>query len=75
MWEEIGCFDERYNLYGQESAAQDAAYALQYKSVMVRSAYVFHHGEMSVKKSGMDVEKERAKAKKLYWSERDKDSN
>ena len=71
-WENVDGFDLRYNLYGSESDLVDRAHKLGYKSVWVKSAYVFHHGELSIKKSGMDVEKERKKAKDLYWSDRRK---
>ena len=71
-WEDVGGFDLRYSLYGSESDLVDRAHKLGYKSSWVKSSYVFHHGELSIKKSGVNVEEERTKAKKLYWSERRK---
>jgi GT2 family glycosyltransferase len=71
-WREAGGFDCRYRLYGSESDLADRAHKLDYKSCWVKSSYVFHHGECSVKASGMDVKAERERAKKLYWSERGK---
>lgn len=72
VWEELKGFDSRYKLYGQESDFCDRGHRLGYKSVWVKSAFVFHHGEVSVKESGLNTTKERDKAKKLYWSERKK---
>lgn len=71
-WREVGGFDLRYKLYASESDLADRAHKVGFKSCWVKSAYVFHHGEMSVKASGMDVKAERERAKKLYWSERGK---
>ena len=71
-WREVGGFDTRFGLYGSESDLADRAHRMGYRSIWVKSSYVFHHGEMSVKASGMNVKAERERAKKLYWSERGK---
>lgn len=72
LWEQLGKFDERFDFYGQESKLQVLAQDAGFKCVWKRDAFVWHVGEMSVKKSGMDVKAERERAKKLYWSERKK---
>lgn len=70
LWEELGGFDTRYGFYGQESDFIDRAYKLGYKSFWRKDAFVFHHGEASVKASKMDVGSERKAAKKIYWGDR-----
>lgn len=70
-WGRLGGFDERYTLYGQESDFIDRAKTkFSLHSYWCQSAFVYHHGEASVKTLGKSVEKEREKAKKLYWSTR-----
>jgi len=70
LWEELGGFDERFELYGQESDFIDRANKLGYKSAWRQDAFVWHHGESSIKKAGIDVEKERQKARDMYWKTR-----
>lgn len=70
LWEHLGKFDERFSFYGQESKLQALAQDEGFKLVWRHDAFVWHMGEMSVKKSGIDVKAERERAKKLYWSER-----
>lgn len=63
-------FDSRYALYGQESDFIDRGFALGFDAYWRQDAFVYHHGEASIKAHGVNVSKEREKAKKLYWSER-----
>lgn len=72
IWEQLGGFNEKYKLYGQESDFIDRAQQAGYKAVWRKDAFVFHHGEVSVKKHGYDVETERNRAKKIYWGDRRK---
>lgn len=71
-WEKLGGFDERYALYGQESDFIDRAKKLGLHCYWRKDAFVHHVGEASIKSSGVNVEEERNKAKKLYWSTRKK---
>jgi len=70
IWDLLNGFDERYTLYGQESDLIDRATTHGFYSYWRQDAFVFHHGEASVKASKIDIEKERECAKKLYWSTR-----
>lgn len=70
LWEELDGFDPRYKHYGQESDFIDRAHRLGYRSFWRLDSFVFHHGEMSVKASEMDVDKARQEAKKIYWGDR-----
>jgi len=70
-WIRLDGFDKRYDLYGQESDFADRAMKrLDYFCGWRKDAFVFHHGEASVKAAKIDVEAERKKAKDIYWSER-----
>jgi len=71
-WVKLNGFDEKYELYGQESDFIDRAKSLGLHSAWVKGAFVFHHGELSVKTHGIDVAKERTKAKAVYWAARGK---
>lgn len=72
-WRKLKGFDERYSFYGAESDFIDRAKTqLGLVSVWRKDAFVYHYGEMSIKKSGMDVNKAREQAKKIYWSTRKK---
>jgi len=66
----LGGFDERYALYGQESDFIDRGFRLGLDAYWRQDAFVYHHGEASIKAHDIDVASEREKAKKLYWSER-----
>lgn len=70
LWKELGGFNEKYALYGQESDFCARAHMRGYKSLWVKGAFVFHRGESSVKAAKIDVVNEREKAKKLYWGDR-----
>jgi len=72
LWEELGGFDPRYKFYGQESDFIDRAHRKGYKSFWRQDAFVYHHGEASVKASKMDVTGARNEAKKIYWGDRGK---
>lgn len=72
LWEELGGFDPRYKFYGQESDFIDRAHQRGYKSFWRQDAFVYHHGEASVKASDLDVEAARARARKIYWGDRGK---
>ncbi len=64
-------FNEEYSLYGQESDLIDRAMRkLSLYCAWRKDAFVFHHGEASVKASNVDVEVERKRAKELYWRSR-----
>jgi hypothetical protein len=72
-WIKLGGFDTRYGLYGQESDFIDRAQReLGLHCLWRKDAFVFHRGETSVKASNVNVDKERTKAKELYWQERRK---
>jgi len=71
LWHALNKFDERYTFYGQESDFIDRSRtALGLNCYWSQGSFVWHEGEASVRVSGMDVEKERMKAKQLYHSER-----
>ena len=70
LWEELNGFDERYTFYGQESDFIDRAQQLGYKAIWRKDAFVWHDGEVSVRKSEMDVDAERQRAKDIYWGDR-----
>ena len=70
IWDELGGFDSRYKLYGQESDFVDRAQKLGYRAIWRKDAFVCHEGEASVKAHGYDATAEREIAKKIYWSER-----
>jgi hypothetical protein len=64
-------FDQKYGLYGQESDFIDRGMKeLNLFCGWRKDAFVFHHGEASVKAHGTNVEAERQKAKDIYWSTR-----
>jgi GT2 family glycosyltransferase len=70
-WIYLNGFDERYGLYGQESdfidrAKQDLALECAWR----KDAFVYHHGEASIKAHAVDVAAERKKAKDIYWRDR-----
>jgi GT2 family glycosyltransferase len=70
-WIALNGFDERYTLYGQESDfIYRAVKQLGLYCAWRKDAFVFHHGEASVKAAKIDVEAERKKAKDIYWKER-----
>jgi len=73
IWNRLGGFDEKYQLYGQESDFLDRAKKrLNMDGYWQRNSFVFHYGETSVKASGIDVNEARNRAKKLYWRDRGK---
>ena len=72
LWRDLGGFDPKYKHYGQESDFIDRAKHLGYDSFWRKDSFVWHVGEASVKKSGMDVTAARNEAKKLYWETRTK---
>lgn len=72
IWEELTGFDERFPLYGSESMFIHKASKLGYKSVWRKDVYIYHLSEASVKAYKIDVEKERDKAKRLFWKEYEK---
>jgi len=69
-YNQLNGFDPRYALYGQESDFIDRGFRLGLDAYWRQDAFVFHHGEASIKAHGLDVSTEREKAKKLYWGER-----
>lgn len=70
-WVQLGGFNEKFTLYGQESDFIDRAKTkLSLHCYWQQDAFVFHHGEASIKAHGKDIENERAKGRKLYWSTR-----
>jgi GT2 family glycosyltransferase len=72
-WEHLNGFDERYTLYGQESDLIDRARTeLGLHCYWRKDTFIWHQGEASVKKAGIDVDTEREHAKKIYWSTRKK---
>jgi len=70
LWTELGGFDPRYRHYGQESDLIDRATKLGYYPYWRKDAFVWHVGEASVEKSGLDVRAAREEAKRLYWESR-----
>lgn len=70
-WSRLDGFDERYGLYGQESDFIDRAKRhLDLACAWRKDAFVFHHGEASIKAHAVDVANERGKAKTIYWADR-----
>lgn len=70
-WVDLSGFDERYGLYGQESDFIDrASRQLNLVGAWRKDAFVFHHGEASIKANNVDVDSERKKAKRIYWRDR-----
>lgn len=70
-WLELHGMDERYELYGQESDFIDRAKnCLSLVCAWRKDAFVFHHGEASVKANNINVAEERKKAKTIYWKDR-----
>jgi len=67
LWSEIGGFDTRFPLYGQESKFLDDAMNKGYKCVWRKDAFVHHVGEATMKAAGVDTKSERKKATDLYW--------
>ena len=70
LWAKLNGFDERYSLYGQESDFIYRGMQIGYRQIWRHDAFVFHHGEASVKSSGVNIAEERAKGRKLYWSDK-----
>ena len=70
LWRKLGGFDERYYLYGQDTDLEDRGRQLGYKFLWRKDAFVYHIGEASSKKSGVNIKAERLIARKLYWRER-----
>lgn len=70
LWKHLNGFDENYTLYGQESDFIDRAQRIGYNCYWRQDSFVYHVGEASVLASGIDAQKERDKAKKVYWSTR-----
>lgn len=70
LYEELGGFDMRFAHYGQESDLIERAQKQGYKALWRLDSFVYHVGEASVKKSGINVQVEREKARKMYWSTR-----
>lgn len=71
LWKELGGFDERYSFYGAESDFIDRAKTQKgYVCAWAKESFVYHIGERSVKKSPMNVDVERKRARELYWSTR-----
>lgn len=71
-WESVDGFDSRYKHYGQESDLIDRVQQQGGKCYWRQDAFVYHIGEASVKKSGIDIHAARMEARKLYWSSRPK---
>lgn len=69
-WCGLHGMDERYGLYGQESDFIDRARQLELVCAWRKDAFVFHHGEASVKANKVNVAEERKKAKAIYWTDR-----
>jgi len=72
LWTELGGFNPKYKLYGQESDFIDRAQRLGYKVAWRKDAFVYHKGEASVNAHKYDADKERKIARKLYWADRGK---
>ena len=56
IFKEIGYFDERFYIYGQDSEWMDRIIASKYNSVIVPSAYVDHEVSVAVKTAVKDGE-------------------
>jgi GT2 family glycosyltransferase len=70
-WHDLHGMDERYGLYGQESDFIDRAKLfLDLVCAWRKDAFVFHHGEASVKAHKVNVAEERQRAKAIYWADR-----
>lgn len=67
LWDQLDGFDEQFTLYGQESDFIKRAENSGFKIAWRRDAFVWHHGESSIKSSNMNVESERQKARDRYW--------
>lgn len=69
IWEELGGFDERFKLYGEDS---DFFYRMKkagYKLITNYNAFVYHHGKKSqsiAEDRGKDVQQLRQDASALY---------
>ena len=73
LWEQLNGFDEKFELYAQESDFCDRAHKkLDVLSAWRKDVFIHHLGETSVKASGIDRDKERQKGKDLYWATRSK---
>jgi GT2 family glycosyltransferase len=70
LWKKIGKFDENYDFYGAESDFIDKGMKLGYSAVWVKSSFVYHMGSASIKAHNKDENKERQRARDLYWSTR-----
>lgn len=65
-WKEVGGFPEDFPFYGQETAFNRLVERKGYKLVIDRRVFIHHDGSASVKKSGLNEEKERKKGAERY---------
>jgi GT2 family glycosyltransferase len=63
---ELGCFDERFTLYGQESDLLKRAAKRGYKFVWRQDAFVYHMGGATMKMAKVNIPAERNKARTIY---------
>jgi len=64
----LGGFDERFKLYGQESDLLKRAQEKGYRFAWRQDAFVYHIGEATMKAAKVDIKSERAVARAMYNS-------
>ena len=69
VWEEVGGFDERYKLYGEDSDFCNRLKKKGYKLLIRFDTYVYHHKAKSqpvAEARGKDIEKIKRESQELY---------
>lgn len=72
IWKEVGGFDERFHLYGEDSLFTARIKKAGYQLIARTDTFVYHYKEKSravAEARGKDITKERAKANKLFQEE------
>ena len=69
IWEEVGGFDERFKLYGEDSNFAAKVKHKDYKLILRYDVFIYHYGEKSraaAEERGKDVKGLRREASELY---------
>ena len=69
VWEEVGGFNEKYKLYGEDSEFCESIKKLGYKLKMNQNVYIYHYGGKTTSKAkleGKDTDSIRQESKDIF---------
>jgi len=76
IWDAVHGFDERYEFYGAESIfIYKAMKMCGYKCAWRKDAFVYHIGSASGKACNINIEKQRRRARQMYFEDKERIDN